>query len=249
MVKNFLVLITLVMSVFLSSCGKQPQVITGVKVESTQVDQELWVSFAADLNLGSMSFPSLTLPVVHPKTLESIGLVELGQALGSKNFLKFNLNFSAVSDLKTSIPKLPNGNSVPLIANNQSISIPLPNGGKIYLTLSEVATAIGIALPIKQFDEIGRKAPGVGFFPIVAIDQLVATAGLFTSTQSGQNGIALVADVSNYVRMQDIYVPAPVTVDQLALSYNQIKPSDKKVEIISKVLYDLNTRKTKLKLK
>lgn len=236
------------MSFLVSSCGKQPQVLTGVKVESQQRDQELWVAFSADLNLGEMSLPNLSLPVIHPRTLGQIGSLELGKSLGVQNFFKLNLNFSAISDLRTSTPKLPNGNTVPLIANNQSITINIPNGGRIYLTLSDTVTALGFAIPIKQFDEIGRRAPGVSLFPLISIDRMVATAGIFTSQTSGQNGFAIVADLSNYIKMQDIYAPAP-TVDLVQLNYANTTPSETKVNVINKGIYDLNSRKTMLRLR
>src|SRR5690606_4393299 len=103
-------------------------------------------------DLGAMSFPSVALPVLHPKTMEQVGAVELVPALGGKNSIKLGVNFSAITDIHSSQARLPNGNLVPLIANNPTIVVDLGKGAQLYITISEKATAIGVAVPIKQFD-------------------------------------------------------------------------------------------------
>jgi len=247
--------ITLVMLVLFGSCGKQPQVITSVQVQTAQVQNDLWLSFYADLNLGAMTFPSISLPVIHPRTLESVGSVELGQAAGSKNYIKLSANMSALAELRATQGKLPNGNMIPLIANNPTITVNLPSNAKLYITLSETVTAIGVAVPIRQFDQIGQSVPGVNFFPVIGIGQVVATAGLFTSRNVGQNGIAVVADVSQLVSTQDIYSSQIVplaqnqeTLNQVQLDYSSQTPKENHVNRINKMIYDLNARKARLSL-
>lgn len=251
-------LITLVMLTLFASCGKQPQVLTGVKVETQHINNEIWLSFAADLNLGAMTFPAVTLPVLHPRTFSQIGSVELAPALGGKNFIKLAANISALSDIRSTVGKLPNGNAIPLIANNPTVVVKLPAGAQLYITLSEKVTAIGVAVPIKQFDQLGQNVPGLNFFPVIAIDKVIATAGLFTSKNAGQNGIALVADVSQYVNMQDVYVPrggadmmfmqAEEAQNAIKLDYSSHTPSKAAQDRINGMIYDMNKRKLRLQL-
>lgn len=254
--RTFSSFITLVMLTFFASCGKQPQVLTGVQVETQHIDNDVWLSFSADINLGAMQFPAVTLPVIHPRTLNQVGAVELAPALGGKNFIKLGVNISELSDLRSTTAKLPNGNTVPLIANNPTVVVNLGAGAQLYLTVAENVTAIGVAIPIRQFDSIGQSVPGLNFFPVVAIDKVIATAGLFTSRNAGQNGIALVADLSQYVRMQDVFIRSGAGASlksvqahaAVKLDYNSHIPSKAAQEKINRIVYNMNKKKLKLKL-
>lgn len=232
------------MVIVVSACGKQPQVVTGIKVSSSTENSNLMLSFQADLNLGNLMFPSVTLPVLHPRGQTPIGQVDLLPVLGGKNQIKVSLNVSAITDLQAQSAKLPNGNSIPLIASNPTIVIPLGAGAQLYITLAQNATAIGVAVPIKQFDSIGQAVGGVNLFPVFMIDQVMASAGVFTSRNAGQNGFAIVADVSNYIRMQDIYVPTVA-----ALSAASQAPSQAKQNTISSMIMNLNAKKVRLQLR
>ncbi len=243
-----------------ASCGKQPEILTGVQVETQHIDNDLWLSFSADINLGAMSLPAVTLPVIHPRTLNEVGSVELAPSLGGKNFIKLGVNISELSDVRSAVARLPNGNAVPLIANNPTIVVPLGAGAQLYLTVAENVAAIGVAIPIAQFDTIGQNVGGVNFFPVIAIDRAIATVGLFTSRNPGQNGIALVADLSQYLQDQDVFVPhssgtilksmqaQEVQEAQVRLDYSSQTPSKAAQEKINKMVYEMNKKKLKLRL-
>lgn len=226
-----------------SACGKQPQVVTGIQVQSSTLNSDLMLSFKADLNLGNLSFPAVTLPILHPRGQTPIGSVDLVPVLGGVNQIKISMNVSAIADLQASAATLPNGNSVPLIASNPTITIPLGAGAKLYITLAQNATAIGVAVPIKTFNGIGQAVGGVSLFPVFMVDKIQASAGLFTSRNAGQNGFAIVADVSAYVKMQDIYVPksAPLSLASMA-------PTAAKQKTINTMMLNLNARKARLQL-
>lgn len=198
--------VTLVMlSLFAVSCGSGPNnVLNGVKVSSQTIEGDVWMSFAADINLGAMSFASISLPVLHPRGQTPIGQLELTSGLGGVNQLKVSVNVSELADVQASQAVLPNGNMIPLIGNNSTIAINIGKGAKVYLTISEKVTAIGVAVPISAFDSIGRNLPGLNFFPIVNSGDIVGTAGVFTGLNPGQNGIAVVADVSKVVNIGQI---------------------------------------------
>ena len=187
---SFLKIVTLVMlSLVMSACGKgKPQVVTGIQVQSSTVDQDVYLALKADLNLGAMSFPAVTLPIIHPRGQIQLGSVDLLPVLGGKNQIKISVNVSALADIQASQAFLPNGNAVPLIANNPTITIPLGAGAQLYLTIGANAVALGVAVPIKQFDSIGSAVGAINLFPVFAIDKVVGAAGIFTGKQAGQNG-------------------------------------------------------------
>jgi hypothetical protein len=239
---NFITLVML--SLVVSACGKRPQVVTGIQVQTSTLNQDVLLSLKADLNLGNMTFPAVTLPVLHPKGQTQIGSVQLMPVLGGKNQIKISLNVSAVSDLQATQSYLPNGQIVPLIANNPTITIPLGAGANIYLTLGADAVALGVAVPIKQFDGIGSAVGSINLFPVFSIDKVIGAAGIFTGSQVGQNGFALVADVTQYVKMQDIFVPEQ-SVD---LAYSSQIPSAAKEEKVNAMIFDLNRKKVRLQL-
>ncbi len=256
-------LVTLVMlTLILSACGKRPQVVTGIQVQSSTVGQDVMVALKADLDLGAMSFPAVTLPIIHPRGQTNLGAVELLPVLGGKNQIKVSVNVTALADIRASIAALPNGNAVPLIAQNPTITIPLGAGAKLYLTIGANAVALGVAVPIKSFDGIGASVGNINLFPVFTIDQAVGAAGIFTGAQAGQNGFALVVDVTKYVNMQDIFVPqqaadrmimakALVQEEQatIKLNYSEQIPSKSKEDKINNMIYDLNKKKTKLQLR
>jgi hypothetical protein len=239
--------VLVIISLIVSACGKRPQVVTGVQVQTQVVQQSMYLSVSADIDLGNMSFPSAELPIYHPHFSQPIGSVSLITLLGGKNQLKISVNVSELTNLRASIARLPNGGTIPLIANNPTIAVALGKGAQLYLTLSETAVAIGVAVPFSTFDGIGSSVGSANLFPVFSIDKMIGAAGIFTSSTKGQNGFAFIADVSRYVRMQDIYVPASVPAS-LALNYNEQIPSSSKESKINDGIYSLNKKKAKLSL-
>lgn len=246
MKNSVLRLVTLVMlAVVVSACGKRPQIVTGIQVSSSTVSQDVILSLKADLNLGNMTFPAVTLPILHPRGQTPIGSVELVPVLGGSNQMKINVNVSSLADISAVVPTLPNGNSVPLLASNPTIVVELGAGAKLYLTLTQNVVALGVAVPIKTFDSIGSAVGGVNLFPNFTIDKVIGAAGIFTGARAGQNGFAIIADVTQYVKMQDIYVP---TAARAQLNYTQQIPSAAKEDKINSMILKLNNQKKRLEL-
>lgn len=257
MKKAFINLTTLVaLSLFAVSCGmSSSSVLTGVSVGTSTVNNEVMVSVTADINLGAMSLPAVSLPIPDPHGQGPIGSVELVPGLNGKNQIKVNVEIAALVNVQPTNALLPNGNSIPLIASNGTVAISLGGGAKIYLTLSQTVTAIGVAIPISSFDSIGASLPGVNFFPVLNINNVVATAGLFTGSQAGQNGIAIVADVSKIVNLGNILPSASSSFmamesqeEMVKLNYASQTPSKKAQDVINSMLYSMSSKKLKLKL-
>lgn len=255
--KRFLsVVVTQVMlSLFAISCGSSPQVLKDIKVETATVNEDLMLSLSAEMDLGAMTFPSATIPILHPHGQTPIGQVELVPVLGGKNLLKISVNVSELSGVNTGSVQLPNGNMVPLIANNAAVAVRLPGGAQLYLAIGSNVAAIGVAIPIAPFDAIGQNLPGLNFFPVVNLGNIIASAGIFTG-RPGQNGIALVADVSKIVFPQGaankamgiMAMQAMEVQDDLKLDLRSQIPSQAQQRKLNEMILKLNQKKTRLHL-
>jgi len=249
---SFLALI--VLSLFAVSCGSPSNVLDNVEVKTEVKDQDVFLTFSADLDLGAMSFASISVPILHPRGQTPIGQLHLTSQLGGTNKLTVALNVSEVADVQTTQAVLPNGNLIPLIANNPTIAVDIGNGAKVYLTVGTSTTAIGVAVPIKEFDSIGRSLPGLNVFPIVNKNGFIGTAGIFTGVKSGTSGIAVVADISSAMRGIDfLSVPSGIQADEasdevIILDYRSQSVSKSSKSKLDDRLYDLNKKKAKLRL-
>jgi hypothetical protein len=255
--------VTLVMmAFFVVSCGNAPSnVLTGVKVATENRNGDVWMSFAADMNLGAMQFASISVPVLHPRGQTPIGQLELTSGLAGVNQLKISVNVTELADVQTTTATLPNGNMIPLIANNQVIAVNIGNGAKVYLAISEKVTAIGVAVPISAFDSIGRTLPGLNFFPVVASGDVIGTAGIFTGLNAGQNGIAVVADVSKVVNLGNLLnnasgtfsakmaIQAEEKQDSIKLDYRSQSGSASQKAKLDDMIYQLHKKKAVLRMK
>ena len=253
-------LITTLMLAMLVSCGgSNSNVLTGIQVNTSQMGNDTMLSFSANLNLGAMSFASISVPILHPRGQTPIGQLELTSGLAGQSQIKISVNMSAVADINLSQAVLPNGNMIPLIANNPTIAIKIGGGARVYLTVGQGVTAIGVAVPISAFDQIGQNLPGLNFFPVVQQGNVVATAGIFTGAQAGQNGIAVVADVSKLVNFGSLMPSSQLMAkslqleeaqeDAVQLDYKSQMPSAAKERQLKAMLAALNAKKTKLKMR
>lgn len=246
------------LSLFAVSCGggAPSNVLSGVKVSTSVINDDTWMSFVADINLGAMNFGGISVPIRHPRGQTEIGQLELISGLGGQNQIKISVNLSEAADLNMGTALLPNGNMIPMIANNPTIAIKVGNGALVYLTLSENVTAIGVAVPVSAFDNIGRSLPGLNYFPIVKTGEVVGTAGIFTSATAGQNGIAVVADVSKVVNMNKLFsssasmaLQAQEVKDLIKLDYKSQLASSAKKALLDKLIFELNRKRAVLKMR
>jgi hypothetical protein len=265
-----LVFLTLVFT--LVSCGKdQQQFMKDIHIATYSQDTDVYVSVDAKLNLGAMQLPAISLPIKNPKTGVDLGLVEMGVVAGGSNFLKLAFNLSSVTNLSASKGQLPNGNSLPLIATNQVIEIPI--GGnkaiKLYISFVDGAQAIGIAVPIKSFDGIGGSVGNTSLFPIFSIENVLGSAGLFTSSTAGQNGFGVFVDLTNILndvlkrelaaRTSHLEVgvrsfarsrfASSISSIKGELDYSAKTVSSRKKRKINKRIYRLHRKRTRLHLK
>jgi len=249
------------LSLFLVSCGGQKPMVKDVRVSTEYVDNDVYLSVGANLSIGNVMLPSTSLPIYMPKSWKEIGSISMTSAIGGQNYLKIDVNVSAIAHLQASQASLPNGAVLPLIANNKVITIPVGKGAELYLTIADGVAAIGAAIPFKTFDAMGAKVGTSSLFPVFNIENVLGAAGIYTSKQAGKNGFGLFVDLSSVldpIDFVDIGVAdasrslksARVMQAQstASLNANSIKPSSRKERRLNKELLRMHRRRARLRL-
>lgn len=249
--KSLRIVFLCIVSVFLVSCGSNKPMVNDVKVSTSVDGQDVMLSLTADLGIGNLQLPNASLPIILPKDGREIGQVSLSGVLGGKNILSIDINVSETANLEFASARLPNGAMIPLIADNSVLKIPVDNV-VVYLSLLEGAQAIGVAVPIKSFDKAGRKVGTTTLMPVFSKNGNLGAAGIFTSKTSGQNGIAVVTDISgkieNLLNQSNARVAQMEQADSGSLDFRSHSVSKSKKKRIDREMYKLHRKRTKLKL-
>jgi hypothetical protein len=142
--------------------------------------------------MGNTVLPSIKLPVNLPgKGL--VGEFELGS-----NFIFVSVNLSEVLKLSAYDAVLPNGDRLPLINENKVVMLEAGAGKKIkiYLSLTAGSKAVGVTIPIAEFDKLGAelKTPSSLFIPF-NISGTTVMAGIYSSPDVGENGLGVFVDL------------------------------------------------------
>ena len=247
--KSLLLLATLVSFV---SCGSSAPMVNDVKVSTSQVDGDILVNLSADLSIGNLQLPAATIPIFLPKSGKEIGTVSLSPDIDGSNLLVVSLNVSETANLNLEQVALPNGSMIPLIGSKQVIVVPLGKGAELYISLSQNDAAIGVSIPIKTLDAVGAKVGTTAIMPMFNTNGVIGSAGVYTSKSPGQNGFALVADVSSFLgsfiksnALED-HSPRQAQLEEADMQYaDSSKKAEKKVR---SELYKMHKRKVKLQL-
>jgi hypothetical protein len=249
--KSLLLLIAMVSFV---SCGSQAPMIQDIKVSTSQVHGDIIASLSADLSVGNLQLPNASVPIMLPKDGRQIGTLHL-QAAAGINKIIVDINISETANLELEQVRLPNGNMLPIIGENQVIKVPVGNGIEVFISLSSNSAALGFAIPIKQFDSIGEKVGTTSLMPLFNKNGILGAAGVYTSKTAGKNGFALVADVSSLLgkmvksNILEDHSLRQMQMEQVDLDFTEHKPSKRMEKKIRKALYKLHKRKSKLQLK
>ena len=230
------------------SCGSQKPMVENIEVVPRYEGADLHVALTADLGLGNVMLPQASFPIT--KDGQHIGNVTMSSLLGGENNLEIDINVSAAADIQTTTARLPNGSPLPLIGGNDVIAVPLGSKAELYIALSDGNAAIGVSIPFKTLDSIGRKVGNSALFPMFNMNKVIGSAGLYFSGQAGQNGFGLFADISQ-VLDQTMFKGLGFRPDiqaQSALEYSSIQPSRRDKRRIDRELYYLNRKRARLRL-
>lgn len=186
----------------LSACGNN-SIIEKVTVNTSQDNnQNVWVSMDTQLNMGGLSFPSLTIPIANPRfPKEILGKVTLQRTLEGKNNLLVDANLTEISNNQFANDNLlPNGNALPISGLNGVVSVRFNTSSKLYLGGSDTSMMFGVALAIPLFDSINKYIPGAStlFLNLPTGSQVDGLGGVFIGN-TGSSGIGLFIKVPNSI--------------------------------------------------
>ncbi|MFW5887301.1 MAG: hypothetical protein ACOCUH_00730 [Bacteriovoracia bacterium] len=208
--KNFSLLIALVtVLTLLVGCGRQdnPKIVKDITLAAYTDNGDIYTDLQVVMDIGNMTLPSLELPVKHPKTHEVLGTISMLATMDGMNEIGLDVNLSSALRLQGGInAKLPNGSNIPVggLGDTPVIELPIGNtSARVYIAIDSGVAMIGFGLPIKELDGVGSNVGQVNFFPTFMIKEVRGIAGVFTGSQSGQNGLACFADLSSVIDPDD----------------------------------------------
>lgn len=231
------------MLVLLVSCGGGGGYMKGVKVTTSDVAGDTYLSVEAQLNMQNLLLAEVSVPVYRRGV--QIGTVSLGPDLVYGNKVGVELNMSALTGIMPGVHRLPNGLAIPLLGSNSSIAIDAGKGIQIYLVKAEDVLGLAVSINIKEFDGMGRSVGTTGIFPMFNVDQVVGAAGIYTSQMAGKNGIALAFNLSNFLPQEEASVlRAGMVLDKpgsIELEYDvEEKASSRQKRKLARKMYYLN---------
>jgi hypothetical protein len=188
----FTLLSILVLSFSMISCGKNMKnLVTDIGVETLDDGTSQYVSTDFVLDIGGTELPFISYPL--PNDLGALRLYRLN----GQNKIAIDLNLTSVLKLPRVVGTLPNGQAIPVDTNGAGIiSIDIEGiNSKVYVAQREDTTLVGFAIAIKQLDGLGDSIGSAGIFPSFELGNIRLTAGVFTSKESKETGIAAFANL------------------------------------------------------
>jgi hypothetical protein len=240
-------ILLLSLTFILASCGSQKPMVSDIEVSPQYINNDVYVSLNAQLSLGNVTLPQAGFPILMPKTLEEIGMITMQSTGSGKNQLHVEINLSAIAHIEAVNARLPNGSILPLIGESKTIEIPIKDKLSVYVSFGDGMAALGVAIPFKTLDSLGKKVGTTSLFPVFNIKNVFGAAGIYTSKETGKNGFGLFADLTQV--MDPIMFVDLGVADKLNLNYSSIVPSYKKEKKINREMYKLHSRRKRLKIK
>ena len=188
-------------------CGKKGVggLVSGAQFSTTEENGDLFGNLNVLLSTGGVLLPSFDLPILNPKNPGAIyGTISMRDALSAGTQLGISVNLSEISGLEGADGSLlPNGRAIPVFlgAGVRPLSVAVSGRSRVYFAFSEGTAVIGTAIVIPEFDKIASYVGAVDlFFPFQGENGVRGAAGLFSSPQSGQSGIAVFVDASSVLQ-------------------------------------------------
>ena len=197
-------LVTFLLLLFLTGCGKDPQkqILRDLYVETSYEEEDVWVDLVSTIFLGNLSISALELPILDPKKPDQhYGRIAFNSVLGEgSNEVTLSLNLSKVAQLGASgDPTLPNGSQLPIggIDRDEIIELEIDEiKTKIYLMLNRSTVIVGFASVIREFDVLGDYLGGTNIFFGFNIKGVYGSVGFFTDQEELQSGLGMFFDLS-----------------------------------------------------
>lgn len=199
MTKNRRSLWMLAFIVVASGCGKNP-LLTEPHLKTYEQNGDQYLEFGALIQSPFAGLPEFEKPLTNPQNPSQVyGKISIKEASPKGHQLVITGNMDAIGQGYTGPATLPNGRDLPVqnLEPGDVIALAVPSTlAQIYFGVTEQATIIGFAVPIKEFDTIGNFAPNLNLFPAFTDPKtgIGGVGGIFTGKESGQSGLAFFVD-------------------------------------------------------
>lgn len=190
-----------------SGCGQFVRlIISDFDFQTVQDDGQQLLNTSFALSLGEVSLPVAEYPLP-----DDLGTFRLFTEDGV-NRVGVSLNLTKVINLPTEDAKLPNGSALPIDTQGANVfQIPISGiVGNVYLAVSGDVTLVGFAFSVSQLDSVGDSLGNFGVFPNFNVGNINITAGIFSSADIGQTGVAAFANLGSILESG----PKPVQATQ-----------------------------------
>jgi hypothetical protein len=154
-----------------------------------------------------------------------VGSVSLKEVFPAGTEISIGLNLSELADVDADDALLPNGTSIPIggLGNTPIIGLAVgKTAARAYFALGSGVALLGFAIPIREFDGIGRSMGKANAFLPFEFGPVRGTGGLFGGPNPGQTGPGLFVDIGplleNMVQNQSPSLAAGIGSAQSALS-------------------------------
>ncbi len=219
---------TFALAAGLSACGgglnsDSSSIVSKSSLSTYLSGTDIVAELRTQLDTGNLLIAGLDVPITdkHDPT-RVLGHIAIqssfcGSAIcttGSELVLSVNLTQSAKGS--SIVNTLPNGTAIPIggLGGTPIIGIPIKNNAQLYVGISDKVALMGVALPFKEMDNVGKNLPGVNIFQPFGNNGAGGArgiVGIFTGASAGQSGLALFVDLSTV-----IHKPAEVAPKTLA---------------------------------
>ncbi len=188
-------------------CGKGggSSLVSGARFSTAEEQGDLFGDLKVVLNTGNVMLPAFDVPILNPRNPGAIyGAVSMRDALPYGTEIGVRVNLSEIAGVEgLDGTTLPNGRPIPVALSQgvQPYSVAIRGNSRVYFAFSESTALIGTAVVISEMDRVGSYVGPIDlFFPFEAENGVRGAAGIFSSVQSGQSGVAVFVDASSVMK-------------------------------------------------
>jgi len=195
---------SVVLSLFLlslSACNLNQNIaIRGLDLSTSDSAGATYVNLEAIVSLGSLKLPSTNSAINNGN--QQIGEIAIQTLADGTSRVAVSVNYDEAMKMDPALGKtLPNSRDIPALLSNDTslIGIPVLQNSRVYIGGNPKGNLYaGIALNVPAFDHILSQIPASLnlFLPFPFSSEIYGVAGIYSSPQVGQNGLAIFARYS-----------------------------------------------------
>ncbi len=183
----------------LSACSPNEKLtLKGIDLSTSHVGGDTYIDMEAIIVTGNLKFPNIEVPVMNPASGQSFGQMALQHLDDGTNRIYVSIDYDDAIKLDPKLGKtLPNGREVPSqlgVGSAALVGVPVLEQSRIYVGGDlQKDLFIGAAISIPALDTTFNQVPVPLnlFFNFPFSTEIMGEAGLFSSPQKSQNGVAV----------------------------------------------------------